>query len=132
MIIGIGIDSVEIARFEQWHTFTNAQLLRIFNQQEIDYCLEIPVKRAERFAARFAAREAFFKALSASIHTSVPFLTLCKAITVAHTTAGAPLLHIQWALLAAWIDREPCVPIISHLSLTHTKHCATALVILEK
>ena len=83
MILGIGVDTVEVNRFSEWHTYSKKKLLRIFSDEEIEYCLSNPNKSAERFAARFAAREAFFKALSYAYPSkNVPFLTLCKAIII--------------------------------------------------
>ena len=66
MILGIGIDSVEIKRFEPWTSYSKNRLARIFSEHEITYSLSNPKKAAERLAARFAAKEAFFKALSQS------------------------------------------------------------------
>ena len=60
MVKGIGIDSIEIARFRLWHTYSYRQLSRIFSSEEIDYCLSNIIKSSERFAVRFAAKEAFF------------------------------------------------------------------------
>ena len=59
MIVGIGIDSVEINRFKNWKTYQYVKLRRIFSENEIAYCLAAPTKIDERFALRFAAREAF-------------------------------------------------------------------------
>ena len=82
MILGIGVDTIEIERFELWHTYSQKKLLRIFSALEIEYCLAQQNKSAERFAARFAAREALYRALSyAYPDNKLPFLTLC-----AHTT----------------------------------------------
>src|SRR5215471_8201459 len=100
MIKGLGIDAIEIDRFLQWHTFSKKQLARIFSPAEIAYCLANQTKSAERFAVRFATKEAFFKAWhSASPTTYVPFLTLCKAISLAHGDHDAPTLSITWGLL---------------------------------
>ena len=131
MITGIGVDSVDIDRFANWHTYPHAQLTRIFSAEEINYCLSAKNKSAERFAARFATREAFFKALTAMLPThSVPFLTLCKNISVTKKHKN-PLLHVNWDAL---IDtKSASAHIIStHLSLTHTATIATAWVIIEK
>ena len=125
MILGIGIDSIEIARFRQWHRRSLVQLQRIFSPEEIDYCLQMPAKSAERFAARFAAREAFFKALcSAFPEQQVPFLTLCKAVAIHKNSNGTPNLVVDWQLLKI----NPLKPLIS---LTHTNVAATALVMLS-
>lgn len=97
MILGIGIDSVDIKRFVHWPNLSHAQLLRIFSPQEIEYCLRNKYKSAERFAARFAAREAFFKALGhITTEKQIPFLTLCKKVEVQPTANGAPKLIADW------------------------------------
>ena len=51
MILGVGIDAVEIARFADWHTKSDKQLRRIFSEEEMAYCLSVPAKTAERFAS---------------------------------------------------------------------------------
>jgi len=131
MILGIGIDSVEVHRFAQWPNFSHKKLSRIFSNEEIEYCLQQQNKSAERFAARFAAREAFFKAFSSAFpEISIPFLTLCKHSCVIKQN-NRPLLIFNWQ----------CIPTISlsdasscafHLSLTHTDSTATAFMIIEK
>ena len=133
MIMGIGIDAVEIKRFELWSTFSKKKLLKIFSEHEIDYCLEIPAKSAERFAARFASREAFFKAFCqmAPDH-KIPFLSLCKLITIQFNPKGAPKLNVDWPSLCTEskikIDYIPQIC----LSITHTEKQATSIVIVEK
>jgi len=131
MILGIGIDSVEIARFNEWVTFSKERMLRIFSAYELDYCLALPAKSAERLAVRFAAREACFKALS-PLYPTAPFLTLCKAITILHNPSGSPVLSIDWEYLAQKGHPKNIQKLAIHLSLTHTRTLATAIVILEK
>lgn len=129
MIIGIGVDSVEIARFNNWHTYTNQQLLRIFCQAEIDHCLSCPVKSAERFAARFAVREAFYKAvLQTQPDLNLPLLKICKAVYVAKNQNGSGILHIDWPSLPL-LDQNNTT---CHVSWSHTATLATAFVILNK
>jgi len=63
MIYGIGIDMVEISRIERaLERWGDPFLRRVFTQAEIEYCHH-GVPRASRFALRFAAKEAFSKAL---------------------------------------------------------------------
>ncbi len=85
MIIGIGIDSVEIHRFADWHLKSSTSLKRIFSEAEINYCLRIQSKSAERFAARFAAREALFKALTPILKKPPPLLTLARNVELVQT-----------------------------------------------
>ena len=125
MIKGIGIDSVEIARFQHWQQLPHEKLKKIFSDKEIEYCLSNPIKSAERFAARFAAREACFKALTNILPKSMPFLQICKLVTIERKSNGQPLLNIDWQRL--FMEKVyQC-----HLSITHTKTIATCFVVLE-
>lgn len=132
MILGLGIDSVEIARMSTWITMDRTRLLRIFHANELDYSFNIPTKTAERLAARFAAREACFKALAHHCQRQLPFLTLCRALQVKHLSSGAPALIIDWNMLEKdgflSFKKSPK----AHISLTHTHFQATAIVIIEK
>ncbi len=129
MIIGIGIDSVAIHRFSLWHTKSRTQLLRIFSEHEIEYCLSNPALSAQRFAVRFATREALYKAMSAHWPDhAVPFLTLCRATTI--IKKRAPEIVLDWVILQSYGVQSIEHPIM-HLSLTHTQDIATAFIILE-
>lgn len=127
MILGIGIDSVDSSRFSEWHTFSRKQLERIFSAQEIDYCLAVPIHSAQRFAARFAAREAFFKALGQSNNQHISFLTMCKNVKVINSSRGVPELQVDWSMFPALSHQSIQV----FISLTHTDSVATAMVLLS-
>lgn len=127
MILGIGIDSVEISRFIDWHTLSEKQLLRIFSKDEIDYCLHNVALSAQRFAARFAAREAFFKAFTQyKPHHAIPFLTMCRLISL-HKIDNVPTLILD-PTLREYIPKN----FRSFVSLTHTNTVANAFVILSE
>lgn len=136
MILGIGVDSVDIKRFESWSSYNPPLLRRIFSEQEIAYCLQNPSKSAERFAVRFAAREAFFKAYSMyQPEHAIPFLTLCRLITIEKKSNDAPNLLVDWVKVAAHRSNTfipPTTSIDILLSLTHTQQTATAFVILTR
>lgn len=126
MIKGIGIDSTEIARFKEWATRPKPELLKILSEQEIDYCLNTPAKTAERFAARFATKEAFFKAFGQMAPgNKIPFLTLCKAIWLESAENQPPKLNVDWKQLL--VENPPKV----WISITHTETTATAMAVLE-
>jgi holo-[acyl-carrier-protein] synthase len=120
MIKGIGIDIVEINRIgdavQRWrHKF----LEKIFNDSEISYCYQ----RKSVFqclAARFAAKEAFIKALSASeAWGRAPNL---KDIVILNHPSGKPYISVRGDLPEQYV--------IS-LTLSHERHYAVAMVILE-
>lgn len=130
MIVGIGIDLVEIKRFAHWYKRPKKELLRLFSPEEITYCLSNKAKNTERFAVRFAAREACYKALCNIIpQESLPFLKFCRTIRI--ESRKPPQLLIDWGS----IIKNPSLNaknIMPFLSLSHTKTIATAMVILER
>lgn len=129
MIRAIGIDLVEIDRFTAWSGYSRKMLSRLFSPEEIDYCLMQKNKSAERFAVRFAAREAFFKALSAAYPLYLlPFLTVAKSVIIKKEN-GRPIPVFDWSLLD--VNFTSHFPTI-HLSLSHTKTVAAAYVIIEE
>ena len=132
MILGIGIDSAEIDRFKPWTEYSKDKLLKLFSESEVEYCLENTKKSAERLAARFAAREAFYKAFSQMApENKIPFLELCRLIKITANKKGAPLLIIDWTAIQQTglsLDSEP----LCWISITHTSMQATAMVVIEK
>jgi len=127
MIVGIGIDAVEVEKCAQWAQQPPHTLERVFSPAEISYSFAQPRLTAQRLAARFAAREAFFKALAqANLAHNIPFLTLCKRVEVTKAFAGAPMLTVDWQRLIH-DARQPIVL----LSLTHTSSLAMAYVLLH-
>ena len=125
MILGIGIDGIEIERFVKWRNYSFKKLCRIFSEEEVAYCLEKPDKSAERFAVRFAAREALYKALSyAYFDTKIPFLTLCAQTKIFMV---GPQPHLIFKNEFFDSDNHKI-----HLSLSHSDNQALAFVIIEK
>lgn len=124
MIVGSGIDMVEIARIQHSIDRYGARFLnRVFTASEQAYCLR---KRnaAESFAARFAAKEAGAKALGTGISYGVNWLE----IEVVREPSGRPTLcfHGRAAQIAAQIGS-----VRAALSITHTAQLSTASVVLE-
>ena len=134
MILGVGIDTIEIERFADWYDHPKEKLQKLFADQEITYCLESKETSAQRFAARFAAKEAFFKAWQYSciirdVQTANrTLLMLAKYVSVMNLENGCPTLQVDWQSLLPTLKEEPK----AHISLTHTKKAATAIVIIEQ
>ncbi len=124
MIVGSGIDLVEIARIQQsLDRFGQRFLDRIFTPAEQAYCLRKRMA-AESLAARFAAKEAGAKALGTGISHGVHWLE----IEVVREPSGRPTVqfHGRAAHIAVRLG-------VAHaaLSITHTAALAMASVVLE-
>jgi holo-[acyl-carrier protein] synthase len=124
MIVGNGIDMIEIVRIQQsMDRYGERFLNRVYTPAEQAYCLR---KRnaAESLAARFAAKEAGAKALGTGISRGVYW----HEIEVAREPGSRPTLRFTGR--AAEIARHLGVAHIA-LSLTHTGTLAMASVVLE-
>jgi holo-[acyl-carrier protein] synthase len=124
MIIGIGMDLVEVGRVERLlerHPERGAK--RLFSSSEREYCLGCG-RPAESFAARFAAKEAFFKALGTGWSGGAAW----TEVEVLSSPSGAPLLRIGGVSRRLAVERGVER---AHLSLTHTEGLAGACVVLE-
>ncbi len=124
MIVGIGIDTVSISRMEKLIRARGERFLRkVFSDSEIGEGTKRK-KNAPFFAARFAAREAFVKALGTGFARDVS----SRDITVGKGEKGRPELlfsaRTKGLLEARGIER-------CHVSITHDGDSAQAIVILE-
>jgi len=125
MIVGTGIDIAEVPRIREVIERHGERFLkRIFTEGEIQYC-ESKANRVERYAARFAAKEAGMKAIGTGWNHGVRW----RDIEVARKPGGRPMLvlHGKAAEFAAKLGATNIA-----LSLTHTAEQAFAQVILEK
>ena len=76
LIIGTGIDIAEIARFERFVKEDNQPLFRrLFTHSELDYCFARRLS-AQHLALRFAAKEAFLKALGTGLRDGINWLDI--------------------------------------------------------
>lgn len=125
MIVGIGIDAVEIERFMHWPEFSHERLMQIFGPGEISYALGVPVKAPERLAARFAAKEAAYKALASLMPIQITLMAFFKHIQVANDLYGAPSLLVDFAALNLPTSLKLSI------SISHTATLAMAFVIVE-
>lgn len=119
----IGLDAVDISRFEHWSNYSTKQLQKIFHIDEINYAFSNPKKTAERLAGRFASKEAFYKALCGATNKKYSLLYVFKNIRVSLKENGAPYLIINHEALDFNFS--------CHLTITHTHKTAIALVLIN-
>jgi holo-[acyl-carrier protein] synthase len=114
MIIGIGIDLVEMDRLE------NQKLIeRVLSKKELKAFESITndIKKKEFVAGRFASKEALFKAFSKG-----DLKANYQDFSILNNEDGKPYV------LSKWIDET----MTCHLSITHTTTHAMAMAVLEK
>jgi len=125
MICGIGIDLVENGRLEKIIEKWGIKFLnRVFSAGEIQYCGK-HIQSSTHYGVRFAAKESFLKALGIGLGMGVKL----SDIEVIHDKNGKPFLALRGGAKVQ-IEKREITKI--HLSLTHTKKYATAIVLLEK
>jgi len=125
MIVGTGIDIAEVPRIAQSiERFGQRFLQRIFTEGEMRYC-DSKANRVERYAARFAAKEAAMKALGTGWNHGVRW----RDCEVTRMAGGRPTMtfHGKAGEFAAKLGVKNIA-----LSLTHTVDQAMAMVILER
>lgn len=124
MVFGIGIDLIEVERINKQLTSNPRFVKRIFTQKEIDYC-EGKKNKAQNYAARFAAKEAFFKALGTGWREGLAF----KQVEVLNDEMGKPEIFL-YGKAKQWIKDKGITNI--QVSLSHLKNLASSIVVLEK
>jgi holo-[acyl-carrier protein] synthase len=125
VIVSIGIDIIEVYRIRETISRTPRFVERVFTVQEREYCEMKGAAAAQSYAARFAAKEAFLKALKTGWRGKITW----RDIEIFNDEQGAPRLEIYGA--AREVLDGLGVDVI-HLSLSHTTEHAVAQVILEK
>jgi holo-[acyl-carrier protein] synthase len=124
MIVGTGIDLAEVSRIRaSFERFGDRFKNRVFTPAEIAY-VERKANRFERYAARFAAKEAGMKAIGTGWKRGVTW----QDFEVTNLPSGKPTLRFHG--VAARVAEALRVKNIA-LSMTHTAETAMAQVILE-
>jgi holo-[acyl-carrier protein] synthase len=123
MIKGIGVDMVEIGRVEKLIAKDRGFAERIFTAREIAYC-ESKFFKAQHYAARFTAKEAFFKALGTGFRDGMSW----HDVEVENDALGKPQLRLAAMALRKFEKRKLKKAL---LSLSHTRDMAVALVVIE-
>lgn len=123
MVQGIGIDIIEVARLKKMVEKGNRFIEKVFTETEIDYCRG-KYKQEIHFAARFAAKEAFFKALGTGWRGGMAW----TEISVVNDELGKPEIHLSGKTLE-YFNKNNFRAL--HLSISHTKEVAVASVVIE-
>lgn len=124
MIVGIGMDVVEIGRIRNLARRHSAFLTRTFAPCELHHCQE-KANPFPHLAARFAAKEAVFKALGTGWSVGLEWTD----VAVENNAAGQPAIRLT-GVARQLADQLGAHRI--HLSLTHTGSYAGAQVVLER
>lgn len=124
MIYGTGIDLIEVDRVAEKISKNGGFRELVFTTNEIAYC-EARTNKFENYAARYAAKEAFFKAMGTGWRESTAY----NEIEIKNDELGKPEL-VFMGKTAETVNRIG--PVNIFVSVSHLKTMATAIVIIEK
>ena len=122
-MLGIGCDLADVERIRKAIERKGFKE-RVFTPEEIAYCTGPHGDKAQSYAARFAAKEAFLKAIGTGLRGSGQLTD----ISVTNDDLGKPELKVT-GYYAAFIEKMGVTKI--HLTLSHTSTTAMAVVVLE-
>lgn len=122
-IYGVGIDLIEVERVAEKIGKKAGFKELVFSQSEISYC-ELMTNKYEHYAARFAAKEAFFKAIGTGWRNGTAF----NEIEITNDENGKPAISFlgNTAIALAELKLGKIA-----VSLSHLKTMASAVVIIE-
>lgn len=121
MIVGIGTDIIEVERIKK-AVEKPAFREKVFSAREIAYCEQD--KRGQSYAARAAAKEAFFKALGTGWRGKMKI----NEVEVLNDELGKPVIHLSGEALSAFQQTGGKK---IYVSLSHIKEHAIAFVVIE-
>lgn len=124
MIIGIGIDMVEVERVGTKVDRSDAFRDAVFSGEEVAWC-ERQTNKAENYAARFAAKEAFLKATGRGLALGYEL----NNIEVINDVSGKPSIRLK-GVYQEEAARNNWNSI--HVTLSHLREIACAVVIIEQ
>ncbi|MBM4179590.1 MAG: holo-[acyl-carrier-protein] synthase [Ignavibacteria bacterium] len=122
MIVGIGTDVVDVPRIlAALDEYGERFLVKVFTDEEIAYCNRFGETRYLHFAARFAAKEAFSKAVKTGMRDGMSF----KQVGIRNLASGEPIMELFGTMQERWGSHT------IHVSLSHTATVALAVVVIE-
>ncbi len=121
MIYGIGIDIVDVAELQS--RLERDTFLRAFSPRELAHADSLPLQRAEILAGRWAAKEAFGKALGTGLRTEWSL----TEIEVVNDDRGRPEISLS-PRISGLLPPEAGI----YCSISHTRTAAAAVVVIEQ
>ncbi|MEJ5286824.1 MAG: Holo-[acyl-carrier-protein] synthase [Candidatus Kapaibacterium sp.] len=122
MIVGVGIDIIEVDRIKKAiENYGERFLKRVFTEKEIEYCEEFKESKWVHYAVRFSAKEAFSKAIGTGLTQGFKL----NEVGIKNSNNGKPEVDLYGELLEKWGKYKIFV------SLSHINTVATAIVIIE-
>ncbi|UBM62315.1 holo-ACP synthase [Candidatus Sulfidibacterium hydrothermale] len=125
MIFGTGTDIIETDRIQKAIEKTPGFAGKIFTEAEQKYCEARKAGKYQSYAARYAAKEAFFKALGTGYRDGMRF----REIEIINDPLGKPEIRVH-GKVKTFVSEQKIIR--THLSLSHLREMAVAFVILEK
>jgi len=123
MIIGTGVDVTDVGRIRHsFEEYGDRFGKRVFTPLEIEYCERFGETRHLHYAARFAAKEAFSKAIGTGMRDGFAF----KDVGIRNEPSGKPVIELFNAMKERWDGFK------IHVTLSHTSTVAVAVVVLEE
>ena len=127
MQVKVGTDIIEVARIENSIEELGDKFInKVFTEKEIEYCKDTKALKYQHYAARFAAKEATFKAVSDLLNDK--YSVSWKNIQVINNQQGKP--EIEFVSLDKEVEKELKKIISIDVSLSHIKEFAVANVCL--
>lgn len=123
MKVNCGTDIIEISRIkESIESAGEIFLNRVYTEKEIEYCESKKVQKYQSYAARFAAKEAIFKAISMQLEDK--YSVCWKDIEILNSKQGRPIVNLYG------IDMSDIESI--DISLSHCKDYAVAYAVVVR
>jgi len=124
MIFGIGTDIIEVERVRKEVSKEGGFREKVFSPKEIKYC-ESKRNKAQNYAARYAAKEAFLKAIGTGWRDGLAF----NEIEIVNNELGKPEITL-YGKTKEFVEKIGNTNIL--VSLSHIKDFVNAVVIIEK
>jgi holo-[acyl-carrier protein] synthase len=123
MVLGLGIDIIEIDRIKKSiEKYGDRFLNKVFTPEEIKYCSS-KFNKFQHFAARFAAKEAVYKALASGWQSGLRW----KDIEIQNDSAGMPSINASGKLKSFLSDNTQL-----RISISHSENYVTSVAIIFK